>query len=132
MLNSKEDYINQFSTLNDSLNNKLGSNYFEIKPILAFDVRRSLQTLNPNKASCLDGIGPNMLTLCGDSLVALITFIINKRISGGVFPCTFKTASVIPLHKSRPKSDPNNYIGQSPSCQHYLKYSKDTTFDFSY
>jgi len=30
MLNSKEDYINQFSTFNDSLNNKLGSNYFEI------------------------------------------------------------------------------------------------------
>ena len=72
-------------------------------------MKRSLQTLNPNKATGLDGIGPNILKLCGDSIVAPITFIINKCISEGVFPCTFKTASVIPLHKSGPKSDPNNY-----------------------
>ena len=63
MLNSNEDYLNHFSTLKNSLNSKLGSNYFEIKPILAFDVKRSLQTLNPNKATGLDGIGPNILNI---------------------------------------------------------------------
>ena len=106
---SNEEYLNHFSTLKNSLNSNLVSNFFEIKPILAFDVKRSLQTPNPNKATGLNGIEPNILKLCGDSIVAPITSIINKCISEGVFPCTFKTASVIPLHKSGPKSDPNNY-----------------------
>jgi len=42
-------------------------------------VKRSLQTLNPNKASGLDDIGQNILKSCGDSIVAPLTFIINKE-----------------------------------------------------
>jgi len=57
----------------------------------------------------LDGIGPKILKICGDSIVTPITFIINKCISEGVFPDSFKTATVIPLHKNGSKLDPNNY-----------------------
>jgi len=46
-----------------------------------------------------------------------ITFIIYKCISESVFPDTFKTASVLPLHKHGSKSDPNKYrpISNLPS-----------------
>jgi len=71
-------------------------------------VKRSLQFLYPNKSTGLDGIGPKILKICGDSIVTPITFIINKCISEGVFPDSFKTASVIPLHKNGSKLDPNN------------------------
>ena len=54
-------------------------------------------------------IGPKILKICGDSIVTPITFIINKCISEGIFPDSFKTASVIPLHKNGSKLDPNNY-----------------------
>jgi len=50
-----------------------------------------------------------LLKLCGDNIVIPITYLINKSLTVGVFPSILKTASVIPLHKSGPKSDPNNY-----------------------
>ena len=110
VINTNNDHPNNFSTLKNSLNNKLKSNYFDIKPISAIEVKRSLQSLinNPNKSTGLDGIGPKILKICGDSIVTPITFIINKCISEGVFPDSFKTASVIPLHKNGSKLDPNN------------------------
>jgi len=67
-----------FSTLKKSLNNRLKSNDFDIEPISAFDVKRSLQSLNPNKSTGMDGIGPKILKISGDSIVTPITFIINK------------------------------------------------------
>ena len=72
VINTKNDHPNNFSTLNNSLNNRLKSNYFDIKPIPAFEVKRSLQSLNPNKSTGLDGIGPKVLKICGDSIVTPI------------------------------------------------------------
>jgi len=78
VINTKNDRPYSFSTLKNSLNNRLKSNYFDIEPISAFDVKRSLQSLNPNKSTGLDGIGRKILKISGDSIVTPITFIINK------------------------------------------------------
>ena len=74
-----------FSSLKECIDKKLKGIYFGIKPIT------------------------KILKLCGDNIDIPITYLINKSSTEGVFPMTLKTASVISLHKSGPKSDPNNY-----------------------
>ncbi|XP_060587902.1 neogenin-like, partial [Ruditapes philippinarum] len=47
----------------------------------SFEVSSYIDNLDKNKSSGIDGIGPNMLKLCKDSITRAITSIINKSIS---------------------------------------------------
>jgi len=50
-----------------------------------------------------------LIKLCGDFITVPLSSIINRSISQATFPDTLKNAFVIPIYKSGPKSDPNNY-----------------------
>ena len=61
------------------------------------------------KSTGLDDIGPRILKLSYDIISPSITFLINKSLSLGIFPNVWKTANIIPIHKTGPKEDVNNY-----------------------
>ena len=77
--------------------------------IYIYDISKTIKQLNPNKSVGLDGIGPKLIKLCGDHITVPLSFVINRSISQATFPDTLKNAFVIPIYKSGPKSDPNNY-----------------------
>ena len=97
------------SDLKKSLDERIQDHYLDIKHITTLEVKQILNKLNINKATGLDGIGPKILKLCSDYIAEAITFLINKSISEGIFPNDLKCASVIPVYKSGPKTNPNNY-----------------------
>ena len=110
------DFINKvnfnekyFSSLRQTLKQKLGNNVFELQPITVYEVSKIIKNLNSNKSTGLDGLGPKLIKMCGDYITQPLAFIINKSISHGLFPEDLKRAYVIPIHKSGPKTDPNNY-----------------------
>ena len=107
---SKTQYNHSYNAdLKSSLDNKLGSKYFEIKYISTFEVKKIIDKLDVNKAAGIDGISAKILKLCGDAVVIPITSIINSCISSGKFPDNLKTACVLPIHKGAETEDPNNY-----------------------
>ena len=61
------------------------------------------------KSTGLDNIGPRVLTIAANVLASSLTFIVNKSILSGEFPCSWKEAKVKPLFKSGAKDDVNNY-----------------------
>ena len=60
-------------------------------------------------ATGLDCIGPRLLNIALNALTPSITYIINKSIESGGFPCTWKNAKVYPIFKIGDKDSVNNY-----------------------
>jgi hypothetical protein len=60
-----------------------------------------------------DGIPSGFINLCADSLVFPLKIIFNKSLSTGAFPLLWKTADIIPIHKSGSKTVVENYRGIS-------------------
>ena len=60
-------------------------------------VRICLTNLNVNTSSGLDNIGPRVLTIAANVLAPSLTFIANKGIFSGEFPCSWKEAKVKPF-----------------------------------
>ena len=88
-----------FQDLENKLNYKLKENMFELEYITPCKVNKYIDTLNVNKSTGIDGIGPTILKMCKDHIVLAITVQINNCIGQGIFPDKLKIASVIPLHK---------------------------------
>ena len=61
------------------------------------------------KATGLDSIGPRLLKIAPNVLAPSITYIINRSIESGIFPCIWKNAKVNPIFKSGDKDNVNNY-----------------------
>ena len=74
-----------------------------------FFVKKFLSSLNVNKSTGLDNIGPKILKLSADVITPSILYIVNKSISISQFPDLWKEAKVKPLFKSGSKDDINNY-----------------------
>ena len=72
-------------------------------------VKKFLSSLNVNKSTGLDKIGPKNLKLSADVIPPSILYIVNKSISISQFPDLWKEAKVKPLFKSGSKDDINNY-----------------------
>ena len=72
-------------------------------------VKKFLSSLNVNKSTGLDNIGPKILKLSADVITPSILYIVNKSISISQFPDLWKEAKVKPLFKSGSKDDINNY-----------------------
>ena len=68
-----------------------------------------MSSLNVNKSTGLDNIGPKILKLSADVITPSILYIVNKSISISQFPDLWKEAKVKPLFKSISKDDINNY-----------------------
>lgn len=79
-----------------------------LMPTNETEVLQTIQQLK-NKAGGCDGIHTFILKLAAPFISPLLVFIINKIFTEGVCPKQFKTADVVPVHKSGSKSLINNY-----------------------
>ena len=101
---SNFEYIKKF------VDSKVDNNVsFSIPELNIAFVRKYFLNLDISKSTGLDDIGPRILKLSYDMISPSITFLINKSLSLGIFPNVWKTANIIPIHKTGPKEDVNNY-----------------------
>ena len=92
--------------LKDFIHGKLSSEVkFDIPPISIAFVENQLASLDPTKATGLDGLSAKFLRVSSSVLAAPITKILNSSISTGIFPDNFKKAKVTPCFKKGDKSD---------------------------
>ena len=82
---------------------------FEIPAIEIDQVLKFLQTIDINKATDTDTIGPRLLRLAAPYITDDITYICNSSIKTSVFPRKWKEAKVSPLFKNGLCEDVNNY-----------------------
>ena len=82
---------------------------FNIPSLMPHEVGRFIKNMKNKNSSGPDDISPTVLKLAEPYIVESLTYIYNLCISSNIFPSEFKKAKVIPLPKSKNKSDPNNY-----------------------
>ena len=68
-----------------------------------------IKSLQVNKSTGHDGIGPKMLREAGLSIVPSLTKLINMSLETSKVPAAWKKAQVIPIYKKNARDDPNNY-----------------------
>ena len=86
------------------------SERFSFKTVNESEIKDHLKNLDMKRASSIDTISPKLVKLLADFLIPLLTKPINTYIGQNVFPENAKTASVIPLGKSKPnKSKMSNF-----------------------
>ena len=73
------------------------------------EILGTLKKLDKYKGAGPDGIPPYFLTACADELCVPLCLIFNKSLRSGCFPTRWKTAHVIPIHKSDDKTVCENY-----------------------
>jgi len=82
-------------------------------------VRQTLRKLKPNSYSGgLDGISNFFLNKCSSSLCLPLCHIFDTSFKNSDVPIQWLSAIVVPIHKSEPTSDPNNYrlISLTSAC----------------
>lgn len=82
---------------------------FSLQPITVDFVIDFLNKMSADKTTGLDNIPSRLLKEATPVIAPSITNIINKSLSQGIFPNTWKVAKVIPLHKANDRDDPTNY-----------------------
>ena len=82
---------------------------FSIPPISNENVLKFLSTIDINKATGTDMIGPRLLKFAAPFIADEVTYICNHSISNSIFPSKWKEAKVAPLHKNGPREEVNNY-----------------------
>ena len=80
------------------------------------DIKRVLKRLDPSKATGPDGIGNRVLRECASCLATALTKLFRYSFSRGYFPAAWKLASVVPVHKKKLRSNPENYRPISLLC----------------
>ena len=79
-------------------------------PLISSDlVQQYLKSIDVNKTTGDNKISARVLHDFGPVLAQPLCKIINKSISSGVFPSCWKSAKVIPLHKSGARDNVDNY-----------------------
>ncbi|KAL3693696.1 hypothetical protein R1sor_007347 [Riccia sorocarpa] len=72
------------------------------------EVTFAVNKLSTGKAADLQGLTVEMLKWGGPGLLKYVTALLNTACLHG-FPSVWSSRKVVPLHKSGPRSDPNNY-----------------------
>ena len=85
-----------------------------------------MHSLDPAKATGLDGLGPRILKMASDILAPSIASLINTSIETSTFPSNLKVAKIHPIYKSGSKADPSNYRPISIYCLQFLSFLKNT------
>ena len=67
------------------------------------EVLNQIKFLDCNKSYGADGISPRFLKMAGASIVEPLTLLFNASLNNGMFPCNWKKANVLPLHKKSSK-----------------------------
>ena len=82
-----------------------------------------INSLNPHTASNYDNIFAHFLRLGKEVLAPILTAYFTWVFEKGIFPCTFKTAKVVPIFKTGNKNSANNYrpISLLPSLSKVLE-----------
>ena len=82
---------------------------FEFKKVEESSILRELEALKTNKATGLDQINAKLLKDSASSIVSGLTKIINASLFSQTFPDIWKKGKIVPLHKSKDPTSPNNY-----------------------
>ena len=82
---------------------------FEIPPVSISFVQKQLDSLDPSKATVLNGLSAKFLRLSSSVIAVPIMKILNIRITTGLFPDSFKKAKITPCFKKGDKSDMSMY-----------------------
>ena len=82
---------------------------FKLKRTETATTLKSFKSLKTNKGSGLDNTTCRLLKSSADLSAPSLTYIFNLSLSTGTFPQEWKTAKVVPLHKSGPPDQVNNY-----------------------
>ena len=99
-----------FEILDDYVKSKVPTNTeFLIVPTNEIFVMNFISSVNVNKSTGIDKMGPKILKLAANVITSSLTFIINKSIVTGEFPSLWKEAKVKPLFKAGTEDDVNNY-----------------------
>ena len=88
---------------------KPATSQFEFKSVTVSDVFSLLLGLSVSKASGLDGISARILKDAAAVISEPLCNILNRSLSLGIFPDSWKIAKVFPIHKGNAKNDPCNY-----------------------
>ena len=80
------------------------------------EVQKVLEDLDPAKGAGTDNIPPVLLKNCATSLASPIAAIFNHSLHDRIFPSAWKTASIVPIHKSGSVNAVSNYRGVSILC----------------
>ena len=73
------------------------------------EVFEALNSLDPDKSSGIDTIGPRILKKCAHSLCGPLHHLFATSLSKHTIPLDWRTHVITPLHKSGDKSLVNNY-----------------------
>ena len=105
------DSFSAFSESTKTFYRKLGvrPGAYVLKEVSPSFINKHLKSLNPNKSTGLDNIGPRFLCDGADSLTSIITYIVNLSIKSKIVPDCVKTAKVTPIHKKNDKLEVGNY-----------------------
>ena len=109
---SNEDNVEEcnYSKLRNFISSRSESGAsYSIPLISKLEVSNIFKSLASNKASGHDSLSPRILKVCSPHLFNPLYKLINLSIAYSVFPSSWKIADVIPIHKSGPCDDPNNY-----------------------
>jgi hypothetical protein len=96
---------------------------FFMAPTDPVEIYRIIMSLKPKKSFGHDGISSKLLKTLGMSICTPICSIVNKSLHSGQVPGGMKIAKVIPIHKSKSKTDMGNYrpISLLPSVSKILE-----------
>lgn len=75
------------------------------------DVVDNLLGAKPRNSIGSDGLSPNVLKNCLNSLAKPLTFLFNKSLATGIFPQKWKASFVTPIFKSASRNNVSNYRG---------------------
>ena len=82
------------------------------------EVLKIIAKLDPNKAQGHDKISTRMIKICSTSICKPLRLIFNHCIDSGIYPCEWKKANVVPIHKKGDKQTLKNYrpVSLLPIC----------------
>ena len=82
---------------------------FIFKAVSRHEVEQRLKPVKRKKATGLDDLPPGLIKDSAELISAPLAHLINLSLKTSIFPTDWKTAKVIPTHKSDAHSNPDNY-----------------------
>ena len=82
---------------------------FKFRNVSILGVERQLRSLKSTKSTGCDNLPPRLLKESASTIAPPLTHIINLSMRSGLIPSEWKSAKIIPIHKSGPRSSFDNY-----------------------
>ena len=126
-LKTDADIANGLNTFFCSIGSKIGSqvaatnthyskflenqneNSFFITEVTKLEILNEINRLKPGKAAGNDGIKPDIIKECAETLIDPLTHLYNLSFQTGVFLDIWKIAKVIPIFKKGDRTNEDNY-----------------------